>query len=81
MWRQNLGIEVEIQQVEWATYIQDLHRNRLQVETDTPNHLIGVFVEVCNSLKWLLEQALHNRKIARTFENSYTKEFSAQCPC
>ncbi|MBI21789.1 MAG: ABC transporter substrate-binding protein [Chloroflexi bacterium] len=30
MWRQNLGIEVEIQQVEWATYIQDLHRNRLQ---------------------------------------------------
>ena len=30
MWRQNLGIEVEIQQVEWATYIQDLHRGRLQ---------------------------------------------------
>ena len=30
MWRQNLGIEIEIQQVEWATYIQDLHRGRLQ---------------------------------------------------
>ena len=29
MWRQNLGIEIEIQQVEWATYIQDLHRGRL----------------------------------------------------
>ena len=28
--RQNLGIEIEIQQVEWATYIQDLHRGRLQ---------------------------------------------------
>lgn len=24
MWRQNLGVEVEIQRVEWATYIQDL---------------------------------------------------------
>ena len=30
MWRQNLGIDIEIQQVEWATYIQDLHRGRLQ---------------------------------------------------
>ena len=30
MWRENLGIEIEIQQVEWATYIQDLHRGRLQ---------------------------------------------------
>ena len=30
MWRRNLGIEVEIQQVEWATFLQDLHRNRLQ---------------------------------------------------
>ena len=30
MWRQNLGIEIEIQQVEWATYIQDLHRGRFQ---------------------------------------------------
>ena len=30
MWRTNLGIEIEIQQVEWATYIQDLHRGRLQ---------------------------------------------------
>ena len=29
-WRKNLGIEVEIEQVEWATYLQDLHRNRLQ---------------------------------------------------
>ena len=25
MWRQNLGVEVEIQRVEWATYIQDLY--------------------------------------------------------
>lgn len=24
MWRQNLGVEVEIQRVEWATYLQDL---------------------------------------------------------
>lgn len=30
MWRQNLGVEVEIQQVEWATYLQDLNRKRLQ---------------------------------------------------
>ena len=30
MWRQNLGVEVEIQQVEWATYLQDLNRKRFQ---------------------------------------------------
>jgi oligopeptide transport system substrate-binding protein len=30
MWRQNLGIEVEIQQVEWATYLQDLNAQRFQ---------------------------------------------------
>jgi oligopeptide transport system substrate-binding protein len=30
MWRQELGVEIEIQQVEWATYLQDLNRKRLQ---------------------------------------------------
>lgn len=30
MWRRTLEVEVEIQQVEWATFLQDLHRNRLQ---------------------------------------------------
>ena len=30
MWRQNLGVEVEIQQVEWATYLQDLNRKKFQ---------------------------------------------------
>ena len=30
MWRRNLDVDVEIQQVEWATFLQDLHRNRLQ---------------------------------------------------
>ena len=30
MWYENLGIEVEIQQVEWATYLQDLDRQRFQ---------------------------------------------------
>ncbi len=30
MWSRELGVEVEIQQVEWATFLQDLHRNRLQ---------------------------------------------------
>ena len=31
MWKETLGIEVEIQQVEWATYLQDMNRKRLQV--------------------------------------------------
>ena len=31
MWDRILGIQIEIQQVEWATYLQDLHRRRLQV--------------------------------------------------
>ena len=30
MWRQALGVEVEIRQTEWATYLQDLNRNRYQ---------------------------------------------------
>ena len=30
MWRQTLGVEVEIQQVEWATYLDELNRNAFQ---------------------------------------------------
>ena len=30
MWSQTLGIEVEIQQVEWATYLQDLDQHKFQ---------------------------------------------------
>ena len=30
MWKQELGVEVEIQQVEWATYLQDLNQGRFQ---------------------------------------------------
>ena len=42
MWSQTLGVEVEIQQVEFATYLQDLYRNRLQAffggwEADYPD--------------------------------------------
>lgn len=42
MWAQTLGVEVEIQQVEFATYLQDLYRNRLQAffggwEADYPD--------------------------------------------
>lgn len=41
-WKQILDIDVEIQQVEWATYLQDVHRNRLQAfsqgwEADYPD--------------------------------------------
>ena len=31
MWRQTLGIEVEAQQAEWATFLQDVNRQRLQL--------------------------------------------------
>jgi len=30
MWKQSLGVEVEIQQVEWATYLDDLNEGKLQ---------------------------------------------------
>ena len=30
MWRQTLGVEVEIQQVEWATYLEDLENQKFQ---------------------------------------------------
>ena len=31
MWETTLGVEVEIQQVEWATYLQDLNERKFQV--------------------------------------------------
>ena len=31
MWKQNLGVEVEIQQVEWATYLGDLKARKFQL--------------------------------------------------
>ena len=31
MWKDVLGVDVEVQNVEWATYLQDLNRQRLQV--------------------------------------------------
>ena len=31
MWEKTLGVQVEIQNVEWATYLQDLNKQRLQV--------------------------------------------------
>lgn len=31
MWEERLGVLVEIQQVEWATYLQDLNRRKFQV--------------------------------------------------
>ena len=30
MWRQVLGVEVQIQQVEWATYLEDLNQSKFQ---------------------------------------------------
>ncbi|MBI4233952.1 MAG: peptide ABC transporter substrate-binding protein [Chloroflexi bacterium] len=30
-WKQNLGIQVELQQVEWATFLEDLNKQKLQV--------------------------------------------------
>ena len=31
MWKNTLGVEVEIQQVEWATYLQDLNQRKFQI--------------------------------------------------
>jgi ABC-type transport system substrate-binding protein len=31
MWQKNLGIRVEVQQTEWATFLQDLNRRRFQM--------------------------------------------------
>ena len=30
-WKDNLGVEIEIQQTEWATFLQDLHNRRYQM--------------------------------------------------
>lgn len=31
MWKQNLGVQVQVQQVEWATYLNDLKRHKFQM--------------------------------------------------
>ena len=31
MWKQNLGVQVDVQQVEWATYLNDLKRRKFQL--------------------------------------------------
>ncbi|MDO8673428.1 MAG: peptide ABC transporter substrate-binding protein, partial [Dehalococcoidia bacterium] len=31
MWKQNLGVEVRIEQVEWATYLNDLEKHKFQM--------------------------------------------------
>ena len=31
MWRENLGIEVEVLQTEWATFLQDLRQKRFHM--------------------------------------------------
>ena len=31
MWKQNLGVQVNVQQVEWATYLNDLKRRKFQI--------------------------------------------------
>ena len=31
MWSKNLGLQVEFQQTEWATFLKDLHRRRFQM--------------------------------------------------
>ena len=30
-WQETLGVDVEIQQTEWATFLQDLHKRRFQM--------------------------------------------------
>ena len=33
MWRQVLGVEVDIEQVEWATFLEDMNRKKFQAYT------------------------------------------------
>ncbi len=52
MWRQSMGIDMEILQTEWAIFLQDLHQNRFQIfgglgwiadYPDPENFLDGLF--------------------------------------
>jgi len=31
MWEENLNVDIQLQQTEWATFLQDLHQNRFQM--------------------------------------------------
>ena len=60
MWGQYLGVEVEIQQVEWATYLQDLDAQKLQVfgglrwEADYPDprDFLDILFHSESSINW-----------------------------
>ncbi|MBI2304054.1 MAG: peptide ABC transporter substrate-binding protein [Chloroflexi bacterium] len=57
MWKTNLGLKVEIQQVEWATYLDDLKKHRFQAfevgwvaDYPDPQNFLDILFH-CNSLE------------------------------
>ena len=73
MWRENLGIDINIQQVEWATFIQDLHKGRLQVwsglqwEADYPDP--QTFIDVLFRSDSSINYGSYNNKNVDDFIN------------
>ncbi len=73
MWRENLGIDINIQQVEWATYIQDLHKGRLQAwsglawEADYPDP--QTFIDVLFRSDSSINYGSYNNKNVDDFIN------------
>ena len=73
MWRENLGIDINIQQVEWATFIQDLHKGRLQAwsglawEADYPDP--QTFIDVLFRSDSSINYGSYNNKNVDNFIN------------
>ncbi|MBI4336538.1 MAG: peptide ABC transporter substrate-binding protein [Chloroflexi bacterium] len=77
-WRQVLGIQVEIQQVEFATFLQDLNAHKLQLfaglgwqaDYPDPSNFLDVLFHSNNSLN---HTDYHNEEVDRLLEQARTE--------
>ena len=79
MWRQNLGIEVEIQQTEWATFLQDLNQLRFQIfgglswiaDYPDPENFLDLLFHTASGIN---QTAYSNREVDRLLENARVEQ-------
>ena len=75
MWRQVLGVEVQIQQVEWATYLRDLNEKKFQAfaglgwEADypDPSDFLDILFHTDSSIN---HGGYHNEAVDRVLEDA-----------
>ena len=75
MWSQNLGIDVEVQSTDWATYLGDLERGRFQMfgglswiaDYPDPENFLDVLFHSGNPTNWT---GYHNSQVDQLLEQA-----------